>query len=348
MKNIAIIGCGYTSQLSHIPSFINVKNCKIIALVEKRINLGKHVCKKYKIKNCYLDYKEMYKKHKKNLDAVIIIVRREETYEIAKFFLSKNINVFSEKPMAKTSEEALKLVEIARKKKLIYQIGYNKLFYSGMSLAKKLLTEKKLGKIIYFRYVNVCGTGFLKNEKYIKSNDPYSNTPENKRSYPKWLSKKNYKLFDEYLNTNSHAASLLRYFFGEFKKVILAYLKKKSQVVLIEYKNFYGIIESKHYKDFDWDLYLKIYYENGFININFPRQQDKKKGIQVTYKLRGKKKLRIFPKTIEWSFNNQARQFIMNINKKIIDLNSGRDSLFNNIFIEKIFKIYEKKNTSVN
>ena len=118
--------------------------------------------------------------------------------------------------------------------------------------------------------------------------------------------------------------------------------------MLIEYKNFYGIIESKHYKDFDWDLYLKIYYENGFININFPRQQDKKKGIQVTYKLRGKKKLTIFPKTIEWSFNNQARQFIMNINKKIIDLNSGRDSLFNNIFIEKIFKIYEKKNTSVN
>ena len=105
-----------------------------------------------------------------------------------------------------------------------------------MSLAKKLLTEKKLGKIIYFRYVNVCGTGFLKNEKYIKSNDPYSNTPENKRSYPKWLSKKNYKLFDEYLNTNSHAA-VTEVLFGEFKKVILAYLKK-SQVVLIEYKNF--------------------------------------------------------------------------------------------------------------
>ena len=345
MKKIAIIGCGYTSQLSHLPSFTNVKNCKIISLVEKRINLGKHLCKKFRIKNFYSDYKELYKKHKNELDAVVIIVRREETYKIAKFFLNKNINVFTEKPMAKKTEEAVKLVDIARKKKLIYQIGYNKLFYSGISLAQKYLNNKKLGKIIYFRYVNVSGTGFLKKEKYFKSNDPYGKTPKNKRSYPNWLSKKNHKLFDEYLNTNSHTASLLRYFFSEFKKIILVYLKKRSQVVILDYKNFYGIIESKHYKDFDWNLYLKIYYENGSININFPRQQDKKKGIQITYKLRGKKKLIISPKITEWSFNTQAAQFISNIDNNKIDINSGKDSLFNNVFIEKIFKFYEKKNT---
>ncbi len=344
IKKIAFIGSGFTSQISHLPSFNKIKGCKIIALAEKRKKIASYICKKYKIKNHYLDHKKLYKNHKNELDGVVIIVKREETYEIAKYFLKKNINVFSEKPMAKTSLQCKELHKISKSKNLIYQIGYNKLFDDGIILAKKLINKKNnLGNLIYFRYHNITGTGYVKNQKHYISNEVYKKINKNSFKYPKWLSKKNYEIFNEYLNTNSHCASVLNFFFNKEPKIKFVNLNKSNQLVVLHYDKFYGTLESKHYKDLEWNSYLKLYYEKGYLKIIIPPQQDKKGSAKIFIKKRNQKLIEINPLKRKWSFYNQANYYIKCLLTKKIEVNNSKNSLLNNVLIEKIFKFYEKK-----
>ena len=89
IKKIAFIGSGFTSQISHLPSFNKIKKCKIIALAEKRKKIATYICKKYKIKNHYLDHKRLYKNHKNELDGVVIIVKREKPMKLQSIFLKE-------------------------------------------------------------------------------------------------------------------------------------------------------------------------------------------------------------------------------------------------------------------
>ena len=344
IKKIAFIGCGFTSQISHLPSFYKIKNCKIIAIAEKRKKIANYICKKYKIRHHYSDHEELLKNHKNELDGVVIIVRREETYKLAKFFLKNNINVFTEKPMAKTYLQCKDLHNISKKKKLIYQIGYNKLFDDGIILAKKIIKKNNLGNLIYFRYHNITGTGYVKNQQHFNSNEKYKKTNQKLFEYPKWLNKRNFKIYDEYLNTNSHTASVLNFIFNKAPNIDFVNLKKTNQLVVLNYGNFYGTIESKHYKDYEWSSYLKLYYDGGYIKILLPPQQEKNKSAKILIKKRDRKIVEINPINRDWSFYNQAKYYIKCLLTKKIQINNSKKSLSNNILIEKIFKFYEKKN----
>jgi predicted dehydrogenase len=345
MKKIAFIGAGFTSQICHLPNYHKQKKCRIIALVEKRQNLGSYICKKYNIKNLYTDYKEMLSKHKSELDGVVIIVRREEVFEISRYFLKNKINVFSEKPMAKTYSQGKKLVTLSKKNNLIYQVGNNKVYDEGVKTVKKLLeNEKNLGKIIYFRYQNIAGNGYIKDKKYYLSNDTYHNTKKKDRKYPDWLSKKLYHLFDEYLNTNIHTVNLLNFLFNEQPNIEYVKLKKTNQLVVLNYNSFFGTIESKHYKDYDYDTNLKIFFENGYIKITLPLLHQKNGYAKIIYKKRNESEKTINVKKSKWSFDNQAIQYIKNLYTKKININSGESSLLDNLVIENIFKFNEKKN----
>ena len=103
MKNnikLGWIGSGFVSQVAHLNSFSSIPNVEIVTLSEIRETLGKKNCQKFGIRKFYNNYKEMIKNEK--LDAVVCIVRRYQTYMIAKEILKNKINLFTEKPMAPT------------------------------------------------------------------------------------------------------------------------------------------------------------------------------------------------------------------------------------------------------
>ena len=110
---LAWIGSGFVGQVAHLSSFSSLPDVEIVALSELREELGKKNCKRFGIKKFYKDYKIMLSKEK--VDGVVCIVRRYQTYEIAKNILSRKINLFTEKPMAPTLKQAKHLVNIAKK-----------------------------------------------------------------------------------------------------------------------------------------------------------------------------------------------------------------------------------------
>ena len=128
MKKIKLgfVGAGFNGQIGHLESFSKIKNCEFVALAEDRDKLRSLIKKKYKFKKAYKTHQELLKKEKQ-LDGVIIVTKRNMTAPIAYDCIKRNINVFTEKPMASTYMQAKKLVNLSTAKKVLYKIGYNKI-----------------------------------------------------------------------------------------------------------------------------------------------------------------------------------------------------------------------------
>ena len=70
------------------------------------------------------------------------------------------------------STDQAKILKIQKNKKLIFTVGYNKRFDTGVIKFKKKLLELKknteLGKIIFIRVHRFSGTGYMGTQKNIK------------------------------------------------------------------------------------------------------------------------------------------------------------------------------------
>lgn len=80
---------------------------------------------------------------KKKIDAVSIVTPTSTHYKIAKFFLNNGVHVLIEKPITKTPKEAGDLVKLARKKRLIIQVGHVERFNSAIQAIEKILSRPK-------------------------------------------------------------------------------------------------------------------------------------------------------------------------------------------------------------
>ena len=130
---IGVIGIGYLGKF-HLEKFTNNKQSEVIWVVDKLINnIDVPISAKIlKTKN----FKEIID----DIDAVSIVTPTNTHYKIAKFFLENKKHVLIEKPMTKSTSEAKTLINIAKKNKLILQIGHLERFNPVM---KKLTSEIK-------------------------------------------------------------------------------------------------------------------------------------------------------------------------------------------------------------
>ncbi len=130
---IGVIGIGYLGKF-HLEKFTNNKQSEVIWVVDKLINdIDAPISAKIlKTKN--------FKKIIDDIDAVSIVTPTNTHYKIAKFFLENKKHVLIEKPMTKSTSEAKILINIAKKNKLILQIGHLERFNPVM---KKLASEIK-------------------------------------------------------------------------------------------------------------------------------------------------------------------------------------------------------------
>jgi len=133
--NIGIIGIGYLGKF-HLEKFLAHKNCNIEWIVELNPkNINKKLPQNTKITDNYKDIAD-------DVDAVSIVTPTNCHYEIAKFFLEKNIHVFIEKPITSTLDEASELVQLAKKNNLVGQVGHVERFNSAFSNIKYKLNPK--------------------------------------------------------------------------------------------------------------------------------------------------------------------------------------------------------------
>jgi predicted dehydrogenase len=137
---VAVIGAG------HLGAF----HAKVYSLLHKRGRISfdavcdvkketaKEVGKKYGVPY-YTDYHDIIDK----VDAVSIVVPTSLHYEVAKEFLNAGVHLLIEKPITKTLEEADELIEIAKEKGLLIQVGHIERFNSAVRAIEPLLSKPK-------------------------------------------------------------------------------------------------------------------------------------------------------------------------------------------------------------
>jgi len=134
---VGVIGVGHLGSI-HSKVYSRLDNVKFVGICDCNIQKALEIGEKYGVPS-YSDYEELFDK----VDAVSIAVPTSLHYNIAKEFLSHNIHTLIEKPITKTLTEADELIDIAKEKKLILQVGHIERFNSAVLAIEPYLQKPK-------------------------------------------------------------------------------------------------------------------------------------------------------------------------------------------------------------
>ena len=132
--NIGVVGIGYLGKY-HLEKFINNKQCDTKWVVDTNldnIDLNGHDS---------IQKSSNYKKILDDIDAVSLVTPTKMHFKIAKFFLENKKHVLIEKPMTETVAQATKLVDLAKKNKVILQVGHLERFNPVMKRLTKEISD---------------------------------------------------------------------------------------------------------------------------------------------------------------------------------------------------------------
>jgi predicted dehydrogenase len=115
---VGVIGIGHLGNY-HLQKYQKLENCEITAVADMITDRAQKAAEIYKCA-AFSDYRAMLGQ----VEAVSIAVLTSEHYKVAKDFLAAGVDVLIEKPICATLVQADELIELAKKKNLILQVGF--------------------------------------------------------------------------------------------------------------------------------------------------------------------------------------------------------------------------------
>jgi predicted dehydrogenase len=134
---VGIIGVGYLgTQHARILSYLEEADLKGVADIDfnKSLRIGNRHGVSY-----YENFEDMLDE----IDAGIVATPTSEHFSITERLLKEGKSVLVEKPITETVEQAEKLIELAKKNKLILQVGHLERFNPAVEAIENLLSEPK-------------------------------------------------------------------------------------------------------------------------------------------------------------------------------------------------------------
>ncbi|MBU3111132.1 Gfo/Idh/MocA family protein [Clostridium lacusfryxellense] len=146
---VAIIGCGGIANGKHMPSLAKINEIEMVAFCDLQIDKAEDAAKKYGIigSKVYTDYKELLKDE--SIDVVHVCTPNRSHSFITVDVLEAGKHVMCEKPMAKTSGEARKMLDAAKKTGKKLTIGYQNRFRADSKYLKSICVNGDLGDIYF-------------------------------------------------------------------------------------------------------------------------------------------------------------------------------------------------------
>lgn len=132
---VAVIGVGHLGSI-HARIYSRLNGVKLIGVCDTDEKRARKIAREFRT-SYFTDYRSLIGK----IDAVSIAVPTNLHYEVSKPLLENRINLLIEKPITKTIEEADELLEIAKNKNLILQVGHIERFNSAFLVAEKVINR---------------------------------------------------------------------------------------------------------------------------------------------------------------------------------------------------------------
>ena len=146
---VGIIGCGGIGTGKHMPSLARIPEVQMVAFCDIVLERAQDAVKKYGTEESkvYTDYRELLED--KSIDVIHVCTPNKSHADISIAALEAGKHVMCEKPMAKTSADALRMVNAAKRAGKKLTIGYQNRFRNDSQYLHKLCGEGELGEIYY-------------------------------------------------------------------------------------------------------------------------------------------------------------------------------------------------------
>lgn len=134
---VAVIGAGHLGKI-HTRIYAQCKDVQLFGICDIDTHKAKLQAHNF---NCisFSDYKQC----KNKVSAVSIATPTSNHFKIAKYFLENKVHVLVEKPITTTTEEAEKLIKLAKANKRILQVGHVERFNPAIKTIKSLCKNPK-------------------------------------------------------------------------------------------------------------------------------------------------------------------------------------------------------------
>lgn len=148
---VGIIGCGGIANGKHMPSLSKIERVEMVAFCDLIEEKAQKAAKQYGAPDAkvYTDYRELLKD--KSIDVIHVCTPNRSHSEITVASLEAGKNVMCEKPMAKTVEDAKKMLDAAKRTGRKLTIGYQNRFRPDSQYLKEICQRGDLGEIYFAR-----------------------------------------------------------------------------------------------------------------------------------------------------------------------------------------------------
>lgn len=232
MKKIkfAIVGCGRISEI-HIPAILSAKGAILQAICDIDEAAAKQAAKNGGLEKYYLNLEEMLENEE--IDVLNVCtpsgMHHVHTIMAAKY----KVNVLCEKPLDITKENMDAMIKACHDEGVILGGIFQRRNANGISIAKKIIEEGGLGKII------LAGASL----KYYRSHEYYKSAD--------WRGTYEYDGGGCLMNQGIHGIDLLMYLAGDIDSVTAKCITRDRDIevedvaaVIVKFKNgAIGIIE---------------------------------------------------------------------------------------------------------
>lgn len=153
--NIGLVGYGFmgrahSNAYKRVNDFFDLEYRPVLkAICGRDAGNAKAFAEKWGYESHETDWKKLVAR--KDIDAIDICTPNDTHAEIAIAAAAAGKMILCEKPLARTTKEALPMVEAVEKAKVPNTVWYNYRRIPAVTLAKQLIDEGKLGRIFHYR-----------------------------------------------------------------------------------------------------------------------------------------------------------------------------------------------------
>lgn len=145
LLRLGILGCGAIAQIAHFDAAKKARNIELTAICDSADDLRERMALLHRPRFACRDYDEMLAN--KEIEAVLIGVADQFHVPLAMRAIAAGKSVLVEKPLGVTVEECEELRRLVKNSKLVFQIGNNRRFDPGITIAQKFIREE-MGELL--------------------------------------------------------------------------------------------------------------------------------------------------------------------------------------------------------
>ncbi len=138
-------GCGRFTEFTFIPTLHLLRRSSLNSVFSGDIKRAKDIAEKNGAPNYFNNYDEFIKS---DIDAVYVGSANDHHYEEVIKAAEAGKHILCEKPIAMTSAEAEKMINVCKKNNVQLSINYSTRFHPLILKAKELIDKQMLGKLI--------------------------------------------------------------------------------------------------------------------------------------------------------------------------------------------------------